>query len=563
MTELEDALSALRRGADRWPATPARDRARLLSGCRDGLERVKERWMRACLRAKGLERGSPGAGEEWMTLGVVFRVIRHLRRSLLEIAEDGKPRLPGPVREGTDGRPVVEVFPRSRTEGLLFRNTSAEVWLRRSASRAGLRREQARRYRSADRMERRRAVPVCLVLGAGNAASLPVTDSLSKLVGEDRVVLLKMSPVNGYLGPILEKAFRPLIDVGALRIVYGGAEEGERLATHDAVEEIHLTGSDRTYEAVVFGPGEDGRRRKRRGEPRLRKPVTAELGNVTPVIVVPGPWSETDFTYHSRQLASWLVTNAGFNCVTPRVLVQHRGNSGRLRLLNGLELALSRVETRAAYYPGAEERYREFTAGREETVEIGDGSGDRLPWTLVPGLDPEADAGDPCFREEAFCGLMCETALEAPDTPTFLDRAVEFANERLWGTLAAALLVHPDSLEDPRVGDAVERAVRDLRYGTVCVNARAEFGYLLATTAWGAYPGSRPTDIQSGTGRVNNALMLPDVEKNVVRGPFRRPKDPFLVTSGVLNEFGRKYVGWEARPGPVRTASLLWTALRA
>jgi len=44
-----------------------------------------------------------------------------------------------------------------------------------------------------------------LVLGAGNASSLPVNDSLCKLFVENRVVILKLNPVNSYLGPLIEK----------------------------------------------------------------------------------------------------------------------------------------------------------------------------------------------------------------------------------------------------------------------------------------------------------------------------------------------------------------------
>lgn len=506
-----------------------------------------------------MQPGGPAAGEEWIILGVVFRALRHLGRSLREIEREGRPRIPGRVREDGRGRAVAGVFPRNRMERLLFRGVRAEVRSPPSSTPAAFRGGQARVYREGGDPDS----PVCLVLGAGNAASLPATDVLTKLVVEGRVALLKPNPVNAYVGPLLEEAFRPLVERGALRLVYGGAEVGERLSTHPEVEEIHLTGSARTYETLVFGPDEDRGRCVDGGRLRLDKRVTAELGNVTPVIVVPGPWEEEDLRYQSEQLASWLTTNAGFNCVTPRVLVQSRSWSGRTRLLSGFEDALSRVETRPAYYPGAADRHREFTRGRPDAVRMGSGEGDRLPWTLVPDLDPQADAGDPCFRREAFCGLMCETSLEAPDPAGFLDRAVRFVNTRLWGTLTATILVHPRSVEDPAVADALDRAVDALEYGTVGVNARGEYGYLLMTTAWGAYPGSEPTDVQSGTGRVGNALMLPDVEKNVVRAPFRRPRDPFLVSSGVLAEFGRAYCRWEARPGALRALSVVRAALGA
>ena len=64
-----------------------------------------------------------------------------------------------------------------------------------------------------------RAVPpgrVALVLGAGNVSSIGPMDALYKLFVEDQVVVFKTHPVNVYLGPLLEEAFRALIDARLL-----------------------------------------------------------------------------------------------------------------------------------------------------------------------------------------------------------------------------------------------------------------------------------------------------------------------------------------------------------
>jgi aldehyde dehydrogenase (NAD(P)+) len=47
---------------------------------------------------------------------------------------------------------------------------------------------------------------------------------------------------------------------------------------------------------------------------------------------------------------------------------------------------------------------------------------------------------------------------------------------------------------------AVERsrAIADLRYGTIAVNAWTGGGHLTATASWGAYPGRTLNDVQSG-----------------------------------------------------------------
>ena len=116
---------------------------------------------------------------------------------------------------------------------------------------------------------------------------------------------------------------------------------------------MHITGSDKTYDAVVFGTGPEGERRKAADEPVLDKPVTAELGNVSPVIVVPGKWSIAELRYQAEHVATMLVNNAGFNCVSARVIVTHAGWPQRDAFLGALTQTLAEITTRRAYYPGA------------------------------------------------------------------------------------------------------------------------------------------------------------------------------------------------------------------
>jgi hypothetical protein len=59
------------------------------------------------------------------------------------------------------------------------------------------------------------------------------------------------------------------------------------------------------------------------GSPKLNKRVTAELGNVTPYIIVPGPWSKEDMEYHATSVASGLAQNAGHNCIAAEVHDMH------------------------------------------------------------------------------------------------------------------------------------------------------------------------------------------------------------------------------------------------
>ncbi|HLL77909.1 MAG TPA: aldehyde dehydrogenase family protein, partial [Ktedonobacteraceae bacterium] len=353
-----------------------------------------------------------------------------------------------------------------------------------------------------------------------------------------------------------------LVDPGFLRVVYGGASEGTYLCNHALVDTIHITGSDKTFDAIVFGRGAEGAARKASHEPLLSKPITGELGNVSPVIVVPGQWSESDLAYHAEHIVTMLTNNAGFNCNATRVIILHAAWPQREQFMQKIRHLLASIPPRCAYYPGAKDRQRAFMAEHPDAEQFGSASGDQLPWTLVSHVDAE-NSDDICFTTEAFCGLFSETSLEAESIPAYIERAVAFCNDDLWGTLNATLLVHPASLKQPEFAGSIDRAVANLRYGTVGVNFWAGTGFVFGTTTWGAYPGHPLYDIQSGVGVVHNTLLFSHPQKSVVRAPFRVfPKPTWFVTQArkSLKVFP-KLVEFEAAPSPLKVPGIIWAAV--
>ena len=73
---------------------------------------------------------------------------------------------------------------------------------------------------------------------------------------------------------------------------------------------------------------------------------------------------------------------------------------------------------------------------------------------------------------------------------TFLPQAVSLANDRCWGTLSCTLIVDPKTQSSNAV--AVDKAVADLRYGSVNVNLPTILGYAVMKLAWGGFPGATP-----------------------------------------------------------------------
>lgn len=541
IAEVDAAIDRLHSKKSAWLDVSIGDRIELLERCIADILAASEEWAAVGARLKGLAPTDNLAGEEW--LAGPMATIRNARLFAEALRAGGAPRTI--VRTRTDGQTVARVFPANMMERLMFTGTSVDVWIEK-----GERPTQGAIYR--DDAKTKKAGAVCLVLGGGNVSSIPPMDVFYKLFVDNEVCLLKMNPVNEALGPVLEKALKPLIEGGWLAIVYGGAEVGAHAAGHSKIDTLHVTGSDRTYDAIVWG-GTD--KKKEPGAKRVNdKPFTAELGCVTPVIVVPGPWSESDIRYQARNVASMVTQNASFNCNAAKVIVTARGWLQRDAFLKAVHEELRKTPARKAYYPGARDRYERFLDAYPHAQVLGEVPSDApdevVPWTAIP--DVPSEAGGYALTNEAFCGVVAEVTLEAEksghvDVPLFLERAVSFANDRCWGTLSCALLIHPATEEDH---DAeVKQAIADLRYGGIAINAFPGLIYALGSATWGAFPGHRPEDIQSGVGVVHNGFLFDHPQKSVARAPFRiRPTPAWFVDHRNLLALGKELTRFEAKP---------------
>ncbi len=377
-----------------------------------------------------------------------------------------------------------------------------------------------------------------------------------------------MNPVNDYLGEILEEVFAPLVERGFLRVVSGGAEVGAYLTRHESVDEIHITGSARTHDAIVWGPGADGAERKLRGVPLLTKPITSELGGVGPTIVVPGPWSAADLRHQAENVVTMKLHNSGCNCVAMQVLVLPAEWELREPFLDEVRRLLRELPPRVAYYPGAAERQRAAVAVHPD-AELYPGE---VPRTLIPGIDPTA-TDELCFTTELFGAVLAQTSLPGAGPADFLTNAVEFCNRSLDGTLGATLIVHPRTARE--LGPGLERALADLRYGSIGVNVWNALAFLLAQAAWGAYPGHTLGDVGSGIGMVHNSFLFDRPEKTVIRGsfsPFPRswlhgdpslmPRPPWFVTNRTAAVTSRRVTALTIDPGWRHVPGIFASALR-
>lgn len=457
----------------------------------------------------------------------------------------------------------VKVLPHSIWDHLLLSGVSAEVWMQKGVNQANLKKHTAIAY---DIPVSKRVGKVALVLGAGNVAAITPLDVLHKLIFEDQVVILKMNPINDYLTDYYKIAMKPFIDGGYLRIVKGDAKGGAYLCDHPIVEELHITGSDATHDAIVWGVGEEAAANKKAGTPKNAKRFTSELGSVSPTIVVPGPWSAADIRFQAENIATMKLHNSGHNCIATQALVMPRGWAKGPALLDQLKKVIA-TSTRPTWYPGTEGRLDLYTehGGDVEKIERGKNS----PPMVISEIS-EDTYNCSC---EVFGPALGIKELDAPDAETYLIAAITFANTELWGTLGANILIHPKTIR--KIGKKrFEEILADFRYGTIGVNGWCGLGFLITACPWGAYPGHTLDDIGSGIGTVHNSFMLENTEKVVVQAPWRPfprgllsgqisllPRPPFFITNKKQHKIGELLTRFQYKPSWFKLPRIFLNAL--
>ena len=525
--------------------------------CRSCVETVMptvDDWIDAGARGKQCPDRVDVMAEELLSGPLIaVRLLRLLEQSFSDLLLYGHTRLPQaealPYERRIHGKSMLPIFPTlSLWDRLIFRGISADAIL---MERAEPRKRHSDLYRQ---LQDTSVSKISLVLGAGNVSSVPFSDAIHKSLVCGHQVILKMNPVNAYLKPIFERAFAPLFQEGLLVAIEGDSQVGQALVDHPDVDDVHLTGSAHTHDRIVWGDDpQEILARKEAGTPRLTKPVTSELGNVSPWIIVPGVYSTKELTSQAMHLAASITNNAGFNCLATRVIVTCQNWPQRREFLRLLQQNLQSIPKRPAYYPGALERYRRFTQTNIDPDDSG-----CLPYRLLESQS--IDQNPLVFQEESFTCVCVETPLASQTASQFLDEAVALCNLRLPGTLCASVSFPKLFVEQKR--RIISQALGTLRYGCVSVNQWSALAYSLLTPPWGGAPGASLEDAQSGIGQVHNTYLLERVEKTILYGPLVNfPKPVWFPGHRNALRVGRELIGLYHQPSNYRLMKLFQHAL--
>ncbi len=537
-SKVDGLIEALKNAPIRSFGLSLQRRMDLCDACLNAVQNARDEWLEVGAEIKR-GTGQPSIIAEELLTGplIAVRLLKLLRHTFSDFLNFGAPqqlltRGGDPNTAYSDSMPVlnrshrIPIFPtRFMDDRWLFPGVYAHAVLLPETPYA------TRHAAFLEMMYAPKVNKICAVLGAGNVSSVPFSDTVHKTLVMGQQVILKMNPVNVALRPVFEKILAPLIEDGLLVIVEGDGKFGSALVNHHGVDEVHLTGSHATYDRIVWGDTlEEQNERKRREEPKLKKTITSELGNITPWIVVPGKYSRRQLRSQAKHIAASITNNVGFNCLATRLIITCSSWSQRQEFLQLIRKAMQETPKRYPYYPGTVERYERFTGMKTELDEQG-----CLPWCLIDSANPESHPLH--FSEESFAPLCAEMTIESHLINEFLQKATEFCNDRLPGSLCASITV-------PSGGALVldrylNTCISQLQYGCVCINQWSGLAYSLLTPGWGGNPLSgrsygrsgegqassvggtlHEKKVGSGNGFVHNTFLLDRLEKTVLRGPL-------------------------------------------
>ena len=517
--------------------------ASMLEETISNIKEVSFFWATICSDNKGTTK-TPAEGEEW--LGGPFASVLATQYYIKSLTNDDDLT----EKNYNSEENSYKVFPNNFIERITFPFIDAKVIFNKSMSF-----DDINKYRG---FSKRYDIDpsITLVLGAGNFSSIPYLDVLYHLITRKSVILLKLNPVNEYLKPVFEKVFQNFIERGYIIVTTGNIDESKYMANHPGINHIHLTGSDKTFEDIVYGRELTEKERKSKSLSKINnKPITSELGNVTPIIIHPGKWSTSDIKYQARKIVTAKLNNNGFNCIAAQVVVLPDGWGQTETLIKFVKHYMSKAKERKAYYPDSIERLEklEKDKGYERVNALS---------CVTPHLTREIKAYSKFEIDEVWSSTIYFKKIEYTSVEDFANKAIDYCNDELWGNLGVSVIIKD---HDRKFNKHITNLyVDELNYGTVAINEWAAIGYIIPQLPWGGFPGNRDNDIQSGQSVVHNSMLFESPLKGVVNTKFRISRiidPPWFVTNKKARRLFKNLTYYQIHNSNINFLKLIFAAL--
>ena len=541
--DIDRFISTLRTKSKEFNSINNIQLASMLDETISNIKEVSYFWATICSDNKGTTK-TPAEGEEW--LGGPFASVLATQYYIKSLINDDD------LDEGNfnNSENSYKVFPNNFIERITFPFINAKVYFNKSMSF-----EDINKFRGFSK--RYDIEPsITLVLGAGNFSSIPYLDVLYHLITRRSVILLKLNPVNEYLKPVFEKVFKNFIERGYIIVTNGNINESKYMATHPGINHIHLTGSDKTYEDIVYGRELTGNERSIKTVPKVNsKPITSELGNVTPIIIHPGKWSTSDIKYQARKIVTGKLNNNGFNCIAAQVVVLPDGWGHTETLIKYVKYYMNKAKDRKAYYPDSIERLTKLEKDKSyERV-------NSLSCT-TPHLTREIKAYNKYELDEVWSSTIYFRKIGYTNAEDYVNKAIDYCNNELWGNLGVSVIIkdHNNKFNKHITNSYIE----NLKYGTIAINEWAAIGYIIPQLPWGGFPGNKDNDIQSGQSFVHNSMLFESPLKGIVETKFRISRlidPPWFITNKKSRRLFMNLTYFQINNTKINLIKLIFSAL--
>ncbi len=498
------------------------DNTKLISMLEESINNIKDvayYWATVSAENKGVS-NTVAEGEEW--LGGPFATVFGIQYYIDTLKDLNKPLNEELFDNNLN---TYKVFPNNFLEKIFFPFISAEIKFGKN-----IKFSEIEEYRGFA-MRYKHEPSISLILGAGNVSCIPLLDAIYHLVAKRSVVYIKLNPVNDYLLPVYEKVFSNFIALGYIVITKGSVDESKYMTEHNGIDHIHLTGSDETYENIVYGRKLNDEEKKLKSLDKInKKSFSSELGNVTPIIVHPGNWSNAELKFQARKIVTAKLNNGGFNCISAQIVLLPDNWKHTDKLMKYIKYYMNKVDDRLSYYPNSLNVLTSLE--KDKNYErLNDQS------CATPHLSREIKAYSKYETSEIWGTSIYFKKIDYENDLDYAKNVIDYCNNTLWGNLGATVLFKK---YNKRVNEPIKNLyINNLKYGTVAINEWSAIGFIIPTLPWGGYPGNKDNDIQSGQDFVHNSMFFESPLNGVVYSKFRMSNiiDPLWF---VTNKKGKK-----------------------
>ena len=542
--ELDRNITRLRINSSELSKMSNKELIILLNKTIENIQGIAYYWATLSAEKKGILQKHK-EGEEW--LGGPFVSILTLQY-YIDYLENNQQL---DINKYDHNKNSYKVFPNKFIEKLTFPLLNAEIRFSKSMNF-----DQINEYRGFKQRIGTDSGSVTLVLGAGNVSSIPFLDTIFHLVANRSTIILKLNPVNDYLNPVFQKVFHEFIERGFISVVNGDIPTSKYLTEHRSIDSIHLTGSNYTYENIVYGRVLNEKERKLSSLSKSnKKPIFTELGNVTPIIVHPGNWSNSEIKFQARKIVTAKLNNSGFNCIAAQVVVLPKGWRSNEKLKKYIKHYLKKIGDTTSYYPNAVESLKKLQ-NNKNYEQINE------QVCSTPFMVSNLDSDEQFSIEEVWNSTLYFKEIEYTDYESFANNSIDYVNNELWGNLGATVLIKDSKKK--RNSEVVESYKHKLNYGTIAINEWAAIAFIIPTMPWGGYPGNKDNNIQSGQGFVHNSFFFESPLKGIVETNFRFSRfidPPWFVNNKKAHKLFKNLTYYQANNSKINFIKLLFSTL--